>query len=170
LAEAVRVAGGGTSLELVAGGEILHRVIVEGTATLEIAGGRLGDHTLLRDAASASMSSGGLLALRTAGAASMTITGGTLAGTIEATDSSSVELHVLDRASDGVLTGFAGVLNGRLADGSEYLITYVREPTARIELVPEPASALGALAAVAGLAAVARRRARGSQTAGRLRP
>lgn len=82
----------------------------------------------------------------------------------------SVWLHVLDRAGDGLLTGFTGVLSRRLADGSEYLTTYVREPTARIGLVPEPASALGGLAAVTGLAALVHRRARGSEAARPLRP
>jgi hypothetical protein len=81
-------------------------------------------------------------------------------------------LRVID--TDGRALGpvaeSAGTLAVTLFDGTVWSVPFLREPTAKIELVPEPASALGALAAVAGLAAVARRRARGSQAAGRLRP
>jgi len=160
--ESVRVADGvtPTALEIATGGAVGHRLVVGGGSSLQVGGGSIGGDLLARDQATVAISAGALGgAIRSTGQASVVLTGGTLGATLEASDTSSIVIHVAQAPAggSGALDPVAGTITGALADGTPYSFTYLRDASATIELVPEPAPLLGALTCLAALASLERR-------------
>ncbi len=99
---------------------------------------------------------------------SIAVHGGTIEADLEAFDTGSITVFGLDFRIDGTpvepgeIAALSGVLTGEL-DSSEPIDTaFVRDPTARIELVPEPSAAgllAAALAALLAASLAARLRA-----------
>lgn len=147
-----------TGAEVREGGLVGHRLWVT-NGWLGVTGGSIGGDLRVRSSGSMSGGSvGGTLRLY-GSVAFFQVSGGTIGG-IEAADESRLRIRVTDTGGRalGPVAESAGTLAVTLLDGTPWSVPFLREPTARIELAPEPDSVLGALAAVAGLAALARRR------------
>ena len=158
--ESVRVANGAapTLLEVGAGSVVGHQLVVEGDSRLELTGGSVGGDLFANDHASVSIEAGALGGVfHAAGHAAAFVYGGTLGPALEAHDTAVIRLNTSSPDSAKVITEEAGTIEATLSDGTPFSVTFVRDPGASIELVPEPGPSSAGLVAIAAIA-LARRR------------
>jgi hypothetical protein len=84
--------------------------------------------------------------------------GGGVGGSLEARDAASIRIvgTAFDRPL-GAIADASGTIAGTLADGTPLAAAFARDPTATIELVPEPSSTAIGVAGFAALASLRRR-------------